>query len=136
MLIEPALVRGPQDAREDLLSVRATSRAVAVTADLAGDDRRPDRLLGAPVRGVEIGIHQEAKERRQFHGEMAREALNLRDDARVAEHVEHLVQEMPARHIDAVRRDGAGGAAVAHIEGVLQDREDAGGKAGPWMITL
>lgn len=134
--IEAALVRGPWAARQDLLGVRVAPRSVTAAADLPRDDRRADRLLGPPVRGVEISIDQEAEERRQFNEEMPCEALQLVERSRIGEHVEHLVEEMPTRAVDAVRSDRPGRAAVADVEGMRQNRGDARGKPRPGMVAL
>jgi hypothetical protein len=64
--VEPTLMRGAQDAGEHLLRVGPASGSIAAAAQLACDDGRPNRLFGAPVRGVEVWIDQEAEERRQF----------------------------------------------------------------------
>jgi hypothetical protein len=55
---------------------------------------------------------------------------------RIREHVEHLLEQMAVRDVDAVRRDRAGGAAVAHVEGVLQNRRDARRKPRSGTIAL
>ena len=129
-------MRGPQDACEHLLGLRPSVRSVATTADLARDDRGPEGLLGAPVRGIEIGIDQEAEERREFDEEMPRKALDLVDRPRIRKHVEHLIEQMAARHVDAVRRDRAGGPTIAHLKRVLQNRGDPCGKPGAGVIVL
>src|SRR5205807_2311464 len=77
-----------------------------------------------------------AEERRQFDGEMTRESLHLRNRPRLVEDVEHLLKEMPARDIDAVRRDRTGGVTVAHLEGVLEDARDPRGESCAWMVGL
>ena len=62
--IEAPLVRGAQNTREHLLRVGTASRSIAAATDFARNHRRPQRLLRPPVRGVEVGIDQEAEERR------------------------------------------------------------------------
>lgn len=59
-----------------------------------------------------------------------------RNRARVSDHLQELVEEMPACDIDAMRRDRPGRPAVAHGERVVQDARDACGKPGARMIAL
>src|SRR2546426_8743518 len=67
---------------------------------------------------------------------MPREALHVLGRARIREQVQHLVEEMSARDIDAMGGDHAGGAAVPHVEGVLEDARDSRRKAGAGIIVL
>lgn len=117
--VELALLSGPQDAHEDLLRVGAAHGAIAAAAHRARDDRGPHGLLGAPVGGVEVRIHEEAEERGEFDGQVPCEALDLRDGAGVLEGGAALVEQMPPGDVDAVRREGARGAAVAHRKRVM-----------------
>lgn len=134
--IEAALLRGPQEAGQDLLRVGAVRRAIPATTHLPCDDGWAQGLLGAPVGGIEGGIHQEAEDRWEFDLEMPREALDVRDRAGVGEHVEQLLKEMPARHVHAVRRDRPRRAPVAHAKGVVQDPRNARGQPRARMIAL
>ena len=61
---------GAQDTGEDLLTVGAAARAIAAATHLAGDDRWPQRVLGAPVGGVEGGVEKEAEDGLEFDEEM------------------------------------------------------------------
>jgi len=83
-----------------------------------------------------VGIDEEAKEGRQFNLDMPGTPLHLGKSAGIREQVEHLLEQMPGRHVDAVGRHRAGGATVPHVEGVLQNPREARGKLGPWMIAL
>ena len=129
-------MRGAQDTRQHLLCVGATSRPIAAATHFAGDDGGTKGLLRAPIGRVEARVDEKAEKRGQFDGQMTGEALNLFDRAWILEQVQHLVEEMPARDIDAVCRDRAGGATVTHFEGMLEDARDPRRKAGPWMIVL
>jgi len=63
---EMPLLRRSEDAGEHLLRVGPLGRPIAAAADLSSNDRGPQRLLGAPVGGVERGIDEEAEEGRQL----------------------------------------------------------------------
>ena len=125
--IQPSLLSGPNDAREHLLGVGPSARPIAPATDFARDDGGAQGLFGAPVGGVEVGIDQEAEDGGQFHRQMPGEAVHVCEGARIVEHVEELVEEMPPRDRHAMRRDRAGRATVAHSERVLQDARDAMG---------
>jgi hypothetical protein len=76
--IEVTLLRGPQNAGQDLLRLGALWGAIAAAVHLPRDHRRTNRLFGAPVRGVEGGIDEEAEDRGQLGHQMACEALHVR----------------------------------------------------------
>ena len=78
-----------------MLRVGTASRAVPSAADLGRNRCRAQRLLGAPVGGVHVGIDENAEEHGRFDLEMAREALHVRNRARIREQVQHLVQRCP-----------------------------------------
>ena len=88
--VEAALVGGAQDAREHLLTVSPATRPIAAATHLARDHRRSQRLLGAPIGGIERGIKEKAEERGQFGGEMRREAVVVGQRTRRVKHVEQL----------------------------------------------
>jgi hypothetical protein len=134
--IEFTLPSGAQDADQDLLRVGSPPRAIPAATDLPRDDRRAQRLFGAPVRGVEPSIDEETEDRGQFDGQMPGEALDVWDRAGIGEHVEQLREQMPARDVHAVGRDRAGDAAIAHSQRVMQDPRDARWQARPRMIAL
>jgi len=67
--IEAALVQRAQHRRQDLLRLGATDRAVAA-AGHAGDDRRADRVLRAPVRGVDGRVAQTRQQGRRLPRQM------------------------------------------------------------------
>src|SRR5215207_10109265 len=75
--VETALLRGAQDGGEDLLGLRALRRAVAAAAGFAGDDRGTQRVFGAPVRGVEPGIEEEAEDGLEFGFKMGGETARV-----------------------------------------------------------
>ena len=77
--------------------------------------------------GVEIGIHQETEDRWEFDEKMPREPPDVVERHRVGEQVKHLVEQLVARNVDTMRRDGPGGATVSHVDRVLQNRGDACG---------
>jgi hypothetical protein len=76
--VKAALVGGPQDGREDLLPVRYASGAIAAAAHLARDDRRAQRLFGAPVGRVELG----SKRKLNTGSHSGRDRLNRRTASR------------------------------------------------------
>ena len=67
------LPRGAQHARHDLLGRRAPRRAVAA-ADFARDDGGPDRLLGLPIRRLDVRAGDAGEERRPLGPQMLQEA--------------------------------------------------------------
>ena len=131
------MLRGAENRGKDLLRVGAASRAVPTTAHLACNHRGTQHPLGTPVGGVQVGADENAEERGQFDLEMSRESLHVRNRARIVEQIQHVVEEMPARDIDTVRRDPAGGATVSHIECMLEDaRVDTYESEHLWVTAL
>lgn len=129
-------MRGAQNAGQDLLCLSASMRSIAAPAHLPSDDGRTEGLLGPPVRGVEIGINEEAEERREFDREMSRKALHLRDRAWIIERVEQSVKQMPARDSDPMRGDGPRRTPIPHAKRVLQNPRDACWETRSRMIAL
>ena len=67
MRIEPALVSRPDDRCEDLLRL-GTARGAIRAADLAGHDRRLERVFSAPVGHVDPHwVEEKAKQRRPLN---------------------------------------------------------------------
>jgi hypothetical protein len=59
--VEAALIGGAEHAGEDLLTGRAAAGAIAAAARFAGDDGWPQRMLGAPIGGVERRVEEKLK---------------------------------------------------------------------------
>ena len=53
--VRRALGRGPDDTRENLLTVGTSPGPIPAT-DFSRDDCRPDRMFGTPIRGVDRRI--------------------------------------------------------------------------------
>jgi hypothetical protein len=67
---EGALIRGAQYTGEDLLGCRAASGAIATAAHFARDDGRPQRVLSAPIRGVERRVKGQLETLLNLHNSM------------------------------------------------------------------
>jgi len=133
--IEAALGGRAQDGGENLLGVGSTPKPIAAPTHLASDHGRPDRLLGSPVRGVEIGSTRTLK-RAVSSIVRCRAKRGISKQTRIVEQVQHLVEQVAASDIDAVRRDRARAVPVADIERVLDDARHAPRKAGAGTILL
>ena len=133
--VKVALLNGAQDAGEDFLGMSAASGAIAST-DFAGDDRRPQRVFGAPIGRVDgIRLEEKGEDRGKFDREMrGKSARDVGGSRTVEEGIESVLQ-MPASHRDAMRGDRVVQIAVAHVQGVLQDLLDAGRKPALVMVA-
>ena len=131
--VQAPLTRRADDAGEDLLGVGAAIRAIPST-DFAVHDGGAQRLFGAPVGRVDRRVEEKAEEPLQFDDEMGGEAAHGGQPSWRVEHDEELRKQPTPRNGDAVRGDGASGAAIAEREGLLENRLHAGGKPGPRMI--
>ena len=60
--VEAALLCGSQHGREDLLRLCPADGPIAAAARFARDDSGAERVFGAPIRGVERGIKEEAED--------------------------------------------------------------------------
>ena len=125
--IEPALVRGAEHAGEDLLAGGAACGAIATATRFPGHDGGPERLLRAPIGGVERRVEEEAEEGRKVIVEML---LELRD-APVAtgaarQQAAESLEVLPPGHGEAMRRHGAGVIRIARGECGLQEGLDRG----------
>jgi hypothetical protein len=126
--VQLPLVNRAEHTGEDLVGVRASTRAIAAT-DFARHDGGPQRVFGSPVRRVNGRVEQEGEGPRALVREMmGKGARDARPAGLVDERIESI-DEMSARDGNAVRRDGAGTPAVAHRESLLDQRGDGGGEA-------
>ena len=74
-------MRGPEDGRENLLGLCASWGAIAASTHFARDHGGPERVLGAPVGGVECWIEEEAEDGLEFGPQMRREAAGISESA-------------------------------------------------------
>jgi hypothetical protein len=94
--IERALRSGTNDTREDVLTVGARPGPMAPT-HFARHDGRANRLLGAPVGGVDRPIKQERPDRRELPRQMAREALHVGTTLGISAKTPRSASTPPAR---------------------------------------
>jgi len=109
-----------EDTAEDLLRLGAARRAIAA-ADFAGDNSGPQRVFGAPVRGLNgVGVEKKGEHGGKFHrqmrGEMARDAPS----AGVFDQGIELILHVTAGDREAMRGDCAGAVSIAHGQRVSQ----------------
>jgi hypothetical protein len=134
--IEPTLMGGTEDAREDLLGGGAVPGPIAA-AHFACDYGGPQRLLGAPVRGIDgHRIEQEGEERWEFNGEMRRESLDSRHRAGMIETAIEAIHQMPPGDGETVRGDAPPVVAIAQRERLVEQRAHGVHEAGARMIGL
>jgi len=100
------------------------------TTDFARDNRRPERLLGSPVRGVDWRGKEEGPDGRKRTREVSTKSLDVWDGTGLCEPVVETGDEMAACDSDTVRRDGAGAIAIAHRQRVSQHVLDVGNEPG------
>ena len=134
--IEPTLVGGTKDAREDLLSGGTVPGAIAA-AHFARDHGGPQRLLGAPIRGIDgHRIEQEGEERREFKSEMRREPLDIRHRARMIETAIDAIQQVATGDGETVRGDMPRVVTIAQRERLLEHRAHGVHEASARMVGL
>lgn len=125
-----------EDRREDLLG-DGTACAAVPAADLAHHDGRSNRVLCAPVGGVDGRIAEEREEGRCFDGQVGDEPLDgWNGGSRVGEQVQHLFEQAAAGNREPVRRHLAGRVAITQGERLLEALLDAGGERAAGMIAL
>ncbi len=117
---------------QNLLRIGAARGSIAA-GDLAIDDGGPQRLFGAPIRGVQREIEEKAEERRQFGAEMSGEPLAGPHASRSIEQVEHARDQVSARHRGAMRGGLARAEPVANVERLLQHSMHLRRPARAWM---
>lgn len=117
--VQGALPTRAKDRHEDLLRVRRPPGAIA-SADFTIHDGGAERLFRAPVRRVDRGVVQEAEERRPFAVEMGRKPAHGGDRAALVEERPQARLQVPARHRQAMIRDGACGVPIAQGQRLLQ----------------
>src|SRR5262249_52489415 len=123
--VESALMNRVKDAGEYLLGLGPASGAIPA-ADLAGHDGGPERVFGAPVRGIDgVGFKEKREDGRKLDGEMRGEIAGDASGARRMDERVELMVEMTTRDREAMGRDGATLIAIADRERVLQDPLDA-----------
>ena len=96
--VEAALVGGAQDAREHLLTVSPATRPIAAATHLARDHRRSQRLLGAPIGGIERGIKEKAEDGVVFDDEVSLKPAHAEEPTgRARQQVAEALDIKPAR---------------------------------------
>ena len=111
--------------REDLLGLCAAHRAVPAAAGFARDDGRSERVLGAPIGGVECGVEEEAEDGMEFGVEVNREAASIREaTGPPIEQAPEAIEIGAACDGEAVIGHGAGGMAIAGGQGGAQQMID------------
>ena len=121
--IEAALVGGAQHTGEHLLTVRTTARAIAAAAHFARDDGRAQRVLGAPVGGVERRVEEKAEDGVVFDDEVLLKPSHGEPATRRAlQKLRPAAQVLPARDCQTVRGDHARVIAIAGWQRGLQGR--------------
>ena len=133
MRIDLALGRRPDDAGENLLTVRAGPRTISA-ADLARHDRGPDGMFGAPVRRVDRRIKQEGPDGREFALEMRGETLDVRHTTGAFKAFGEAGDELPPNDGQPMRGHDTGVVAVPDGERLLQDPLHVGGEGGVRVI--
>src|SRR5690349_16588187 len=94
--------------REDLLCLCALDGAIAAATHLAGHDGGAERLLGAPVRGVERSLEEEAEDRIVFAHQMALKSADRHPPAgRARQELTEALEILSAGDGEAMRRDGS-----------------------------
>lgn len=131
--VEAPLMRGPNNAGENLLRLGAAVGAVAA-AEFSGHDRGAQRLLGTPVRGVDRRIEEKRPNRRKLAVEMARKPLDVGDAAGPIQPLIQAGDQVPARDGQSVCRDRAGAMTVAQRERLLENCLDLSNKRDARMI--
>ncbi len=112
--IEGALAGGAQHTGEHLLTVRTTARAIAAAAHFARDDGRAQRVLGAPVGGVEGRVEQKAEDGGEFDDEVLLKPSHGESATRRAlQKLAQPLEVLPARDCQTVLGDHARVIAIA-----------------------
>ena len=113
-----------EDAGEHLLRLGAAGGTIAA-AHFSGDDRGPERVFGAPVRGVDgIRLEQEREHRRKLDREMGSEIARDATGARAIDEGIELIVQMATRDRQPMSRYLATPKAIARGERALQDALD------------
>jgi hypothetical protein len=103
-----------------LLTLGAGPGPIAA-ADLARHDRGPDRVFGAPIRGVNRHrIQQEREQGWELDDEMRGKPLHIGYGPRPIEAAVHARLEAAARHGQAVHGQVAGLITIPHGERLLE----------------
>ena len=121
-----SLGSGPHDTGEYLLGVGAVAGAIAA-ADLSDDDGGANGLFGAPVGCVDRRVPQEGEHGRELGGQVRGEAVGIVEPRRRVDQPSEAGEQSAARGGQAVVGQASAVAAVAHVEGRLQDVLDVGG---------
>ena len=136
MGIELTLMRGAQDGREDLLGLRPT-RGPIPTADLARDDRRPERVFGAPVGGIDRGrIEEKREERRPLDREVRRKPPHVGEGPGMIEESIEALEQAAARDRQSVWRHLTVPIPIAQRQGLLQGVSDGKDEADARVISV
>lgn len=113
-----------EDTGEHLLRLGAAGGTIAA-AHFSGDDRGPERVFGAPVRGVDgIRVEQEREHRRKLDREMGSEIARDATGARAIDEGVELIVQMATGDRQPMSRYLAAPKAIARGERALQDALD------------
>ena len=123
----------PRNAREHLLGLGAAAGAIAA-ADLAGDHRGPDGLLGAPVRRVDRRVPEEGEDSGEFDGQVGGESFGFLQCRWVVDQTTEPGKQSTAGSCKTMVAQVSGIATVAQLESVLQDGLYPGRPPAAWMI--
>ena len=132
--MQVALARRVDHASEDLLGLRAVPGAIPAT-DFARDDRRPERVFGAPVRRVNRRHEQETPDRVELAIEVTAVARDRRHACGSRQGFTETRDEPAARDGKAAIGDGAGAVAIADGQGGVEHPLDFGEDPTARMIA-
>ena len=130
--VEVSLGSGPHDTGEYLLGVGAVAGAIAA-ADFSDDDGGANGLFGTPVGRVDRRIPQEGEHGRELGRQVRGEAVGIVEPRRRVDQPSEAGEQSAARGGQAVVGQTSAVAAVAQVEGRLQDVLDVG---GPQVVRM
>jgi len=91
-----------------VLTITIAARAIATATHLARDDRGPERVLGAPVSGVEGRVEEKTEDGLEFDHEVLVKAPDREAATRRAlQELPETLDIVPARDGEAVLREVA-----------------------------
>ena len=121
MTIEAALPCGPQNAGEHILGDGAARRPIAAAVHFAGNDRPSDRVLGPPVRGIQVESKEKGEQRRPLTIEVRDEPSNGGNPRRLVQQRRQAIDQAAAGDGDPMRGYDPSGVPVPHVQGFLED---------------
>ena len=128
-------MRGAEHRGEDPLRDGASYCGVVGAGHLGGGHSSAERLLGAPVGGVEREVEGKLEDGRKLDTEMRRESLHISDTAGLAQAVAESLEEAPGRDRHPVPGDGPGPVSSPRCEGPAQNRLQRGRQRRGRMIA-